>query len=44
MMADWANALRDFMDDVTALTGGDVTFEVLPARGAVSLFPQGRRA
>ena len=26
--------LRDFMDDVTALTGGDVTFEVLPA-GAV---------
>ena len=22
--------LRDFMDDVTALTGGDVTFEVLP--------------
>ncbi|NDA09104.1 MAG: C4-dicarboxylate ABC transporter substrate-binding protein, partial [Alphaproteobacteria bacterium] len=26
--------LRDFMDDVTALTGGEVTFEVLPA-GAV---------
>ena len=26
--------LKDFMSDVTALTGGDVTFEVLPA-GAV---------
>ena len=23
--------LRDFMDDVTALTGGEVTYEVLPA-------------
>ena len=44
MMADWANALRGVMDDVTALTGDDVTFEVLPSGGAVSLFPEGRRA
>ena len=39
--------LKDFMSDVTALTGGDVTFEVLPAGAVVgnketlrvSLFP-----
>ncbi len=29
--------LRDFMDDVTALTGGDVTFEVLPAGAVVGV-------
>ena len=29
--------LRDFMDDVTALTGGEVTFEVLPAGAVVSV-------
>ncbi len=29
--------LRDFMDDVTALTGGEVTFEVLPAGAVVGV-------
>ena len=29
--------LRDFMDDVTALTGGEVTFEILPAGAVVGV-------
>ena len=29
--------LKDFMSDVTALTGGDVTFEVLPAGAVVGV-------
>ena len=29
--------LRDFMDDVTALTNGEVTFEVLPAGAVVGV-------
>ena len=29
--------LKDFMADVTALTGGDVTFEVLPAGAVVGV-------